>query len=396
MELSKAASERVEAEIKAAKARQAYEDTVAALQKGEKNSLVDMLAFKASPFLMNEEFYVKAMLEEVEGMKVQFGEENPRYKAFKEKTERKKKAFEEALAAARAKARTAALEEAKRAFDAAQSKAEGTQKQVERLKTELGAMSAMMMEVVAAQNAAAGRAAAVGDEGGNRSPAERLQMLNTMRIKVEARVKDLNQEIQELQLKLAIDGGGLTSPSVKERELGAMIDHRIRGQIEAGRAKEYYERLFNMLQEGKDPPEIARAVRADDYVRELRRRVDDLEIRRDVLTAKGGNENAALMELKAEIAAVRKKLDAAKADAAAQVRVETLDKAKDRFETIQSEYDAVSKRTENLKADVGELANAQLKLSRMLEEEKGLREQLMALKLQIENVLAEQTLQKAR
>jgi capsular exopolysaccharide synthesis family protein len=146
IELSRLVSERIEAEMKATKARSNYEGMFNAMQNGQDPAIIDMLAYKNSPFLMNEEFYIKAMQEEVEDMKVQFGEENPRYKAFRDKTERKKKAFDESLNSARAKARIALLEELKQDFDEAQTRYDALQKKVENMKNDLGELSNAMVK----------------------------------------------------------------------------------------------------------------------------------------------------------------------------------------------------------------------------------------------------------
>src|SRR5688572_7935841 len=131
---------------------------------------------------------------------------------------------------------------------------------------------------------------------------ERIQSLNAVRIRVESRLRDLDNEIRQLQVKLGIDGGVVSSLGVKEIELSARVRQRIRAEIGAARARDAYERLVKALQEKQDPPELAAAGRNDNYVRELRRRVDDLEIRRDVLASKGTTgAHPQATELQAEI-----------------------------------------------------------------------------------------------
>jgi hypothetical protein len=101
-------------------------------------------------------------------------------------------------------------------------------------------------------------------------------------------------------------------------------------------------------------------------------------------------ENTAPAELKVEIDAVRKKLETARSEAAAELRLQLLADSRNRAETATREAEAVHKRVENLKNDLGELSNAALKLNNMLDEQKGLRDQLRTIKTQIEEFMAQQ------
>jgi chromosome segregation ATPase len=280
-----------------------------------------------------------------------------------------------------------------------QAKAEALRSRVERLKSELSEMATKALAAQPAASAATpaevqGKADDASSALAQKALQDRVQMLNTMRVKIEARMRDIGQEIREIQIKLATDGGSVSSKlGVKERELAALVDRKIDQEIDAERSRETYQRLTKAAEQKAELPEIARAVRADEYVRELRRRLDDVEIRRDVLTGKGiAKENPSVAELKSEIDAVRKKLDNAKAEAAAELRAQLLADSKNQLDSTQRRFEATSRRVELLKSDLGDLSNQALNLSNKLDEQRQLREQLITTKQQIEQLMAEQSL----
>ncbi|HEY7117450.1 MAG TPA: hypothetical protein VH475_12755, partial [Tepidisphaeraceae bacterium] len=89
---------------------------------------------------------------------------------------------------------------------------------------------------------------------------DRTSMLNNVRIKTEARLKDLRNEMHEKQIKLNTDGGGIGRAGVKEMELSKLISEQIDAQMKANKARAEYDATSSAIQQGQDPGGVDMAV----------------------------------------------------------------------------------------------------------------------------------------
>ena len=218
---------------------------------------------------------------------------------------------------------------------------------------------------------------------------DRTQMLNTVRIKGDSRMRDLEQEIKELQLRLNTDGGAVGRLGIKEIELTRLVSEKIEAEMKANKARAQYESMLGALQNGQDPATVEMlAYRNNPFLMQLQNTLVQYEDHVEELKNRYGPENPQYTSMLATLERKRKsfieQLNAGKA----QARVALIEELKSDSEELQGKSEALGKKVENMKNDLGELSNATLTFLNKQEEQKALREQLKNVKEQIENVMA--------
>jgi capsular exopolysaccharide synthesis family protein len=218
---------------------------------------------------------------------------------------------------------------------------------------------------------------------------DRTQMLNTVRIKGESRMRDLEQEIQELQLRLNTDGGAVGRVGIKEIELSRLISEKIEAEMKANKARGQYESMFTAMNNGQDPAMVdIMANRNNPYLVQMLAQVQVYEDRVAELLALYGEANPQYKAMSETLERKRKAYTELLNAEKAKARVALIEELKSDSDELQTKSEALGKKVENMKNDLGELSNATLKFLNKQEEQKALREQLKNVKEQIENVMA--------
>jgi uncharacterized coiled-coil DUF342 family protein len=222
---------------------------------------------------------------------------------------------------------------------------------------------------------------------------DRTQVLNNAKIKTDSRLKDLLAEMRERQIKVNTDGGGIGRIGAKELELSKLVAEQVDAQIAYGKAYAAFETLKAAVQAGQAPP-TATATPEDERLAALVRRLDDVEIRLEVAQARPADKDKgpdpAVADLRVETTSLQKKIQALRDEAAARTKVAAIEGAQQRMHQAATTLEALTKRVDFLKADLGELSNSMVAYANLQQEEKGLREQLRTVKEQIAQTMAAQ------
>jgi capsular exopolysaccharide synthesis family protein len=218
---------------------------------------------------------------------------------------------------------------------------------------------------------------------------DRTQMLNTVRIKCESRMRDLETEMRQTQLDLNTDGGSVGKLGLKEMELSHLVGDKLEAELKAAKARSQYEAMFNNMQNGNDPAVVdIMAYKNSPYLMRDEEMIKMLEDRVEEEKARYGEENpqykADTVTLERKRKAFTENLNAARAKA----RIAIIEDFKNESDELVTKAEALTKKVENMKNDLGELSNKALKFLNMQEEQRALREQLKNVKEQIENVMA--------
>jgi polysaccharide biosynthesis transport protein len=218
---------------------------------------------------------------------------------------------------------------------------------------------------------------------------DRTQMLNTVRIKGESRMRDLDGEMKELQIKLNTDGGSIGRVGIKEIELSKLVGERIEADFKAQKARNFYESMFNAMNNGNDPALVDEiAYKATPYLMTQEATVKMYEDRVEEIKLLYGEENP---RYKAELTTLERKRKAFTEDlnaARAKARISIIEQLKSESDELVNKAEGIGKKVENMKNDLGDLSNQALNFLNKQEEQRALREQLKNVKEQIENVMA--------
>jgi uncharacterized coiled-coil DUF342 family protein len=218
---------------------------------------------------------------------------------------------------------------------------------------------------------------------------DRTSTLNNVKIKVESRLKDLRQEMRAKQVQLNVDGGGIGRIGVKEMELNKLVGEQVEAQVAVGRAEAAYQGLAEAAQRRQDTPGVWQFVpRVAPFLEKDRLAIHQSSVELEVLAAATGPEDPKYKALAKRLEVMKKQYQTADDEARAKARVAVLEDAQTAFAAAKGKFEALTARVNSLKNDLGELSNSMVQYFALQEEQKGLTDQLRAVREQIENVMA--------
>ncbi|MDB5319525.1 MAG: hypothetical protein JWN40_1156 [Phycisphaerales bacterium] len=222
---------------------------------------------------------------------------------------------------------------------------------------------------------------------------DRTSVLNNVRIKAEASLKILRNDMREKQVRLNVDGGSIggvgSRLGTKDLELSALVKEQIEAQLMLGRAQGTLKAVADAIQQGQDPPGLDVVVqRAAPFLAQDQYTLRQLEIQRDLMADQYGPENAKYKALTRQAELLRAAYDTQLAEAKANGKVQILEGYQQEAVSAKAKLDGLNERVNNLKQDMGELSNSMVQYFQLQQEERGLVEQLKQVREQIEGVMA--------
>jgi hypothetical protein len=237
---------------------------------------------------------------------------------------------------------------------------------------------------------------------------DRTYALNTVKLKIELRLKQITDDMRQKQINLNADGGGIGRMGVKDMELSKLVDQMINAQAQSDKATASYTALSRAVQSGQNPPGLDTILAGNARIQELQRHLDDAELRLEIARSKSGEKaggaadpldkgstakpasakDSAVAELLVETAYLRKKLDLLTSEATAKAKVQLLEEVEQRAQESKNTLNALRERVASLKDEIGDLNNSLVLYMTLQEEQTGLREQLRSVRQQIEQIMA--------
>lgn len=239
---------------------------------------------------------------------------------------------------------------------------------------------------------------------------DQTQVLNTLRTKLDVRLKQITEDMRARSVQLNLEGGGVGRIGIKEMELTTLTSKLVDAQIHWSKSSTDYEGLVNLAKEGRPLPGIETLVENDDRLKELQRRLDDVELRLEVAKTAGGSKPAVkdpldskdatkpsaptdstLAALRIESAFLEKKIATRSNELTARGKTRMLETAAIEYQNSAAQLESLKQRVENLKNDLGDLSNAVVAYYTLQDEQKSLREQLKDVRARIEQAMTLQS-----
>jgi uncharacterized protein involved in exopolysaccharide biosynthesis len=218
---------------------------------------------------------------------------------------------------------------------------------------------------------------------------ERNDVLNNMRIKIEAALKDLRDNLRTKKVQLSYEGVTGSRLNVKEMELSKIVQEQIEAQLDVGRCQEAYQALLDAKKNPDTDADLDLiAEKFAPYLNEDRHRLRELELDRDLVTAKLGADNEKSKELATRVEKTRASYQAQLQEAREKARKIRLEAAKQELAAAQARLKALAARVDALKQDLGDLSNAMVQVTQLEAQEAGLVKQQQDVKGQIARNLA--------
>jgi predicted nucleic acid-binding Zn-ribbon protein len=202
---------------------------------------------------------------------------------------------------------------------------------------------------------------------------ERAVMLNALKQRYQFRKDELNRDLREKAVRLAIDGLGTPGRlSAKEVELQDLLKTMFELSREASETKANLVRAEVQAKEGKDIPVVTEAIERDVEVRALRQRLAELRI-------------APSPDAK-EIERLTKLLDDKSAAVRAKATAETIEKLRAQADAADGRLRTLQERVDATKKDLGDLNNAMAQYLALKDDEQTTRELLKQVNQQLEQI----------
>lgn len=237
---------------------------------------------------------------------------------------------------------------------------------------------------------------------------DRSYALNTVKIKIEGRLKQITDEMRQKRINLNLDGGGIGHVSMKDVELSKLVNQAIDAQAQSDKAAATYSAMSRAAQSGQNPPGLDAILASNTRIQEFQRHLDDAELRLEIARSKSverpvpasdpldkgstakpaATKDSAVADLLVETAYLRKKLDQLNSELTAKAKIQILEEAQQRVLESRTHSEQIKERVINLKDEIGDLTNSMVVYTTLEEEQKGLREQLKTVREQIEQIMA--------
>jgi capsular exopolysaccharide synthesis family protein len=225
---------------------------------------------------------------------------------------------------------------------------------------------------------------------------DRTSTLNNVKIKADSRLKDLRQEMRAKQIQLNVDGGGIGRIGVKEMELSKLVGEQVEAQLLAGKAEAAYQATASAIQQGQDPPGIDKMMMmTNQMLMNDHAQIQAIQVELLVMADSSGVDNPRYKSLSKRLDIMKKNYQQANDEARAKAKVAILEEMQQEYAAAKGKLEGLTARVNNLKNDLGELSNSMVQYYALQEEQKGLTDQLKAVREQIENVMALQSSQAA-
>jgi chromosome segregation ATPase len=221
----------------------------------------------------------------------------------------------------------------------------------------------------------------------NTDQLDRMNNLNNVRIKVEARLKDLRSDLRQKQVQLSIEGVAGPRMNVKELQLSRLAQEQVEAQLDVGKCEEAYKALRD-AQKNPDTADVDLLVaQVAPFLNQDRHQLRALELDRDLVTEKLGADNEKSKELATRVEKTRASYQAQLQEARDKARAMRLEAAQQELLAAQARLKALTARVDALKEDLGDLSNSVLQLATLQAEEAGLAQQQKEVKEQIVQAL---------
>jgi tyrosine-protein kinase Etk/Wzc len=225
---------------------------------------------------------------------------------------------------------------------------------------------------------------------------DRSYMLNTVKIKIEARLKQITDDMRAKQINLNLDGGGVGRMGMKDMELSKLVQEWIESQLMYEKALSFFKATSSAVQNGQDPPGLDRFIQMNyPFLTNDKYQLKSYQIERDVALDSGGAENSRYKALAKRCDMMEADYNKQMAEARAKGQIAILEELQQDMNGSKSKMEGLQAKVENLKAEIGDLNNSLVLYLTLQEEQRGLREQLKTVREQIENVMALQGTQAA-
>jgi polysaccharide biosynthesis transport protein len=184
-------------------------------------------------------------------------------------------------------------------------------------------------------------------------------VLNTMKARYEAELRNLQDDLRQRALKLSLDGsmgpGGRVS--IKELELNSLVSEQITRNNQLSSAQMAYNTAMEQIKNGQEPPQIASLIDSSPEITMIRNELASTDDALSTLSASGGSSNPTYLRYQQKHQSLTEKEAKSRADLSVKYRTQMAEQLKTAISEQQSALDAVNKKVDGAKSELAELTN---------------------------------------
>jgi len=224
---------------------------------------------------------------------------------------------------------------------------------------------------------------------------DRSYSLNTVKFKIEGRLKQITDDMRQKQIMLNNDGGGVGRMGMKDMELSKLVQEYIEAQLMYEKASGFYSATSKAAQSGQDVPGLDRYIQMNyPYLANDKYQLEMMQVERDV-ARDGGEESNRFKQYQKRCEMMEAKYNKTVAESRAKGQIAILEEMQQDVISAKTKMEGLKEKVNTLKDEIGDLNNSLVQYLTAQEEQRGLREQLKTVREQIENVLSLQGTQAA-
>ena len=215
---------------------------------------------------------------------------------------------------------------------------------------------------------------------------DRSRDLNNLRVKYETRIRELQDRQQNRMLMLDI--GQIGSPgryTATDLEMQSAVSKQIEHAAAANALQAAFDSLDAQIKQGIDPPQVEEIVEHDMSVMAYKDSMVRLKVAIEAMTA-AGSDSRQRRELELQRDAYGRELEDLRGEKRASARASLLDTARSQAQQAKEQVDTDSKKVEQLKQKLGDLAVSMSDYLSITDELSSTREDLKEIKAQLDSL----------
>jgi capsular exopolysaccharide synthesis family protein len=145
-------------------------------------------------------------------------------------------------------------------------------------------------------------------------------------------------------------------------------------QLRNTAAQNMYDQIVGMLKEGIDPPQVEEMVNEDPMIRGLRQQRDALRVDADVREQQLGPNHPRVKEVRWTLDGLEQQLEDQISEKQAMTRTQLVNELRTQVSATQQDLEAITKRVNDIKSTLADLANTMAQYLTLKDEEESTRE----------------------
>jgi hypothetical protein len=214
---------------------------------------------------------------------------------------------------------------------------------------------------------------------------DRTTALNDIRIKTEARLKELRAEMRSVLGLRGVDDFDGQTRAMRKVELAKLVEEQVEAHLKADQSMASHKMVLATLEQGKTSPDMEALVRKiAPNLQKDQAKLRQIEDERNRLASQDGAENVKLKAIVQQAETMRVAFDKELNEAQMNARTTIIESAAEAAKAAAYKFQSLTERAENLRQDMAEMSKSRMQYETLKQEESRLVQQIMQVRDQLD------------